>query len=122
MKRKFIFNVYPLKLRRQSLRSKATQAEKILWERLRNNKLGFKFFRQYSIEGYVIDFYCPGKRVGIEVEGLVHAKPENKIYDKYRLRYLAAYNIKFMKIKNERIYAEIGNVISEISEVLSSPS
>ena len=122
MKRKLVFNIYPLKARRQDLRSKATQAEKILWERIRNNKLGHKFFRQYSIEGYVIDFYCPEKRLGIEVEGLIHVRSENKIYDKYRLGYLEAYNIRFMRIANEKIYREISNVVKGIKEVLSSPS
>lgn len=104
------------------MRAKSTQAEKILWERLRNSKLGFKFFRQYSVTGYVIDFYCPEKHLAIEIEGLIHNKPENKKYDNYRYRYLEAFSIKFLKFSNEKIYKEIGSVVEIIKSNLRSPS
>jgi len=84
--------------------------------------LGLKFFRQYSVEGYVIDFYCPEKRLGIEVEGAIHSRSDNKTYDRYRFKYLEAFNIIFLKFSNERVFNEIGNVVEEIKKMLSSPS
>lgn len=122
MWRKFIFNINPLKPRRQSLREKSTQAEKILWERLRRNNLGFKFFRQYSVEGYVMDFYCPDKRLAVEIEGSIHYLPSTQKYDKYREKYLQAFGIKFLKFTNQEIFIEIGSVISEIKSALHTPS
>jgi len=121
-KRKFIFNISALKPRRQDLRHKSTQSEKILWQRIRNNLLGPKFFRQYSVEGYVLDFYCPEKRLAIEIEGSIHGLKESKIYDSYRYKYLEAFNIKFLKFKNQDIFLRIGSVIDEIKSALSSPS
>ena len=122
MMRKLVFNIKPLKPRRQSLRSKSTPAEKILWERLRRNSLGFKFFRQYSIEGYVTDFYCPDKHLAIEVEGSIHNLPSSKKYDRYRERYLQAFNIKILKFTNTEIFTHIRDVIKEVKSTLHTPS
>ncbi|MCJ7552343.1 MAG: endonuclease domain-containing protein [Ignavibacteriaceae bacterium] len=45
---------------RRHLRKEQTYCEKIVWMFLRNRQmLGYKFRRQYSIDKYVIDFYCP---------------------------------------------------------------
>lgn len=118
MKRKLVFNIHPLKLRRQSLRQKSTQAEKMLWERLRKENLGFKFFRQYSVEGYVVDFYCPDKRLAIEIEGSIHNLPDIRKYDDYRFKYLTAYNIKIVRFSNQEIYTRISYVITTIEAIL----
>jgi len=56
-----IFNVIKLKDRRISLRNNQTPHEVLLWARLRREQLGFKFRRQHSIGGYIVDFYCPEK-------------------------------------------------------------
>ena len=59
--------------RRKELRNNMTKAEKILWEYLKNKKLeGYKFRRQYSVDSFIIDFYCPKVKLGIEVDGEVH--------------------------------------------------
>ena len=122
MPRSFLFNVTNLKPRRQSLRGKSTQAEKILWERLRKENLGYKFFRQSSLEGYVMDFYCPVKRLAIEIEGSIHHRSDVNRYDTYRFRYLQAFNIKILKFSNQDIYTQIGKVLKTIRLNLRSPS
>lgn len=65
--------------------------ERLLWERLRNNKLGVKFRRQFSIMGYVVDFYCPKYRLIVELLGGVHKQNESIKYDNYRKRYLESF-------------------------------
>ena len=104
------------------MRQKSTQAEKMLWERLRRGNLGLKFFRQYSVEGYVMDFYCPIKRIAIEIEGSIHHLPNIHKYDEYRFRYIKAYNIKIIKFTNQEIFSHIGNVVNAIKSELSTPS
>ena len=108
-----------MKLRRQKLRASSTLAERLMWTRLRNSQLGYKFFRQYSIEGYVIDFYCPKRRLGIELEGHIHDVVSVKAYDKYRKRYLEAYGIKLLIFTNEEIMANIKNVLNRLEVSLS---
>ena len=70
--KKRVYHLTELKDRRRDLRKKSTEAEKLLWGRLRNSKLGVKFRRQFSVMGYVVDFYCPQHRLAIELLGSVH--------------------------------------------------
>jgi len=116
--RKFIFNHPALKPRRQELRSKLTESEKIIWHNIRNNKLGHKFLRQYSIEGYVVDFYCPEKRLAIELDGGYHNAKQSKIYDNYRQKLIEAYNISFVHFTNEEINKGKKLVLAKISALL----
>lgn len=107
------FNKTLLKPRRRLLRHDSTPAEKLLWTELRNKKLGHRFIRQYSVDGYVLDFYCPKAKLGIEVEGGIHER--TKTYDTYRERYLREFNIKILKFKNEKVVSNIGEVLKLIS-------
>jgi len=54
----------------RELRRNLTDAEKKLWRLLRNRPLvGVKFRRQFSIGSYIIDFYSPEYKLGIEADG-----------------------------------------------------
>ena len=75
------YNKKALKERRRELRQNSTPAEKILWKLLRDSKLGAKFRRQYSVGGYVLDFYCPKLKIAIELLGSVHLSKSAKLYD-----------------------------------------
>jgi very-short-patch-repair endonuclease len=88
--------------------------EKILWKKLRENQLGEKFIRQYSLDNYVVDFYCPKKKLAIEIEGKIHLKPENVSYDKYRFRYIEAFGIKIIRFSNEEVFNNIQKVLDTI--------
>jgi very-short-patch-repair endonuclease len=55
--------------RARDLRRNATDAEKMLWLRLRNGQLGFKFRRQCPIGPYIADFCCKERKLIIELDG-----------------------------------------------------
>jgi very-short-patch-repair endonuclease len=56
---------------------------------VRNRKiLNFKFFRQYSVNKYILDFYCPAIRLCLEIDGGQHSEVKDKDYDKIRTAYL----------------------------------
>ena len=83
------YNKTEMKERRRQLRKEQTFCEKILWQYLRNRSLkGVKFRRQYSIDNYVIDFYCPKIKLAIELDGNIHELPEQRDYDAKRQKYL----------------------------------
>ncbi|QZA82787.1 DUF559 domain-containing protein [Deefgea piscis] len=44
----------------RALRHEATDAEKLLWQYLRAEQMGFKFRRQQPIGIYIVDFVCFG--------------------------------------------------------------
>jgi len=57
------------------LRVNQTDAESVLWNRIRNRKIdGHKFVRQEPIAGYVCDFVCREQRLVIEVDGGQHSE------------------------------------------------
>lgn len=114
-----VYHLTELKDRRRDLRRKSTTAERLLWEKLRNGRLGVKFRRQYSVRGYVIDFYCPKTRLGIELEGGVHKKKEVIVYDVYRERYLESFNVRIVKLDNEEVLKQTEEVIEKIKNRLT---
>ena len=70
--------------RRRELRANASIAEHILWNQLRQKRLGFKFRRQHSIGEYIVDFYCHEAKLVVEVDGAQHGTKEAMDYDKRR--------------------------------------
>src|SRR5258707_15243534 len=57
------------------LRHDQTDAERVLWFRLRDRRLdGWKFRRQVPIDRYVVDFICADARVIVELDGGQHAE------------------------------------------------
>ena len=56
--------------RARHLRREQSPPEGVLWSRLRDRAVGFKFRRQHPIAGYVLDFHCDEARLGVEVDGI----------------------------------------------------
>ena len=114
---KFIRNNPTLKQRRRNLRRDQTNAEKILWQRLRNRQLcGMKFFRQFSVGPYVLDFHCPKSNLAIELDGGQHAEDEKREYDKYRSEYLKSHGIEVVRFWNNEVMMNIDGVLIRITE------
>lgn len=121
--RKRIYHLTELKQRRRDLRQRSTEAEKLLWERLRNNQLGVKFRRQFSVRGYVVDFYCSEYRLVIELLGSIHKNASNRKYDSYRRRYLESFGMHIVEFWNGEVERNIEGVIAKIqSRLTPSPS
>lgn len=117
------FNHPKLQERRRSLRLHQTEFEMILWKRLRKKQLlGFRFLRQFSIGPYILDFYCPDKKMGIELDGGQHAQEDAKAYDANRDFFLRTYNIKMLRFWNSEIGQNIEGVLEKIVSELSNPS
>ena len=106
--------------KRRSLRTNMTYCEKIVWMHLRKRQLGYRFLRQYSVDSFVVDFCCPELKLAIELDGDVHEIPEQKKYDKARQKYLEAFGIKFIRIKNEKFLGNPNKAFNRIEEKISS--
>lgn len=125
MDNKFLYNNKSLKDRRKELRNNQTKAELLLWQKLRRSRItGYKFVRQYSVGPYILDFYCPKLRLGIELDGDYHNDPEAILYDKDRENYLKSVNIKIIRFWNSEVLQNITSVVQKITAVatqLASP-
>jgi very-short-patch-repair endonuclease len=104
-----------LRIRARELRQPLTQAEQVLWERLRNFQLGgFKFRRQHPIGAFIVDFYCAQVRLVIEIDGSSHL--DQKDYDDYRTGWLELNGFRVIRFTNSEVGEEIETVLEVIGE------
>jgi len=113
---KKISNISLLRENRKALRRDSTPQEIILWSRLRNKQLGYKFRRQHSFDNYIVDFYCPKKNLIVEVDGSQHI--DQKEYDAERTRYFKTRGLRVVRFWNSEINNNIQGVVMRIMELL----
>ena len=109
--------------KRRKLRQHQTNAEELVWSFIRNRQiLGYKFRRQYSVDHFVIDFYCSDLKLAIEIDGGSHINPEQQKKDISRQKYLEAFDIKFVRIKDEELFGNPNKAFSKIENAIKSIS
>ncbi|UKT64050.1 endonuclease domain-containing protein [Pedobacter mucosus] len=109
-----IHNVEFLKESRKDLRNNLTPAEATLWRYLQHSKLGGrKFRRQHSVNNYILDFYCPAEKLGIELDGNIHNGFASDEYDKERTENLNKLGIRIIRFENKDVFHE-ENILEEI--------
>ena len=102
----------------RSMRKNPTETEALLWEKLKNRRLNkLKFRRQQHLEGFILDFYCHEARLGVEVDGKIHADKEQKEYDEQRTQYLNEFGIEIIRFSNEVVINKMEEVLNRIKEV-----
>lgn len=104
----------------KKLRNTVTDAEKLLWEHLKEKKLGVKFRRQHPISSFIADFYCHEKKLIIELDGSIHNIKEIFENDLERQAAIEAFGIKVIRFKNEEIYKNIDIVLNKINKAMQA--
>ena len=112
-----IYNLNKYKPLRKKLRNESTEEEIILWAQLKNSQLGFKFRRQMSFGKYIVDFYCPSKKLVIEIDGSQHLQ-DNLDYDNKRTKYLNSLGLKVLRVWNNDICYNLAGVLEEVKHCL----
>lgn len=88
--------------RAQELRKNATPEERHLWyDFLKDHPTPFR--RQYVIESYIVDFYCPSAKLAIELDGVQHGTDAALEYDKERSAFLQSFGIDVLRFQNSEI-------------------
>ena len=100
-------------------RKNPTEAETILWEQIRNRNLKTKFFRQYIIADYIVDFVSLEAKLIIEVDGAYHSEYEQQQYDEGRTERLESIGFKVIRFTNNEIILQTDQVIDTIKNVLN---
>lgn len=104
----------------RNLRNNMTEAEKLLWSRLRNKQiLGLQFYRQKPILNYIVDFYCPAVNLAIECDGNQHFTEEGLETDRIRDEALRELNLRVLRFSNLQIMNQLEEVISVIFKYCS---
>ena len=87
-------------------------SEVLLWQELKQNKMGVRFKRQKPIGNYIADFYCEEKKLVIEIDGWSH---DNKYeYDQERDRYMKSLGIYVLRINDIDVKRDMSNILTWI--------
>ena len=95
----------------RKLRQEQTDAEKLIWQLLRN--------RQHPINNYILDFYCHEHKLAIEIDGSQHMTAEGKIKADQRSQHLLKQGVRVIRFDNRQVLVETERVLSEIYAALT---
>jgi very-short-patch-repair endonuclease len=107
---------------RRALRSALTPAEAALWRALQRSALrGKKFRRQHGIGPYIVDFYCAGEKLIVELEGAAHDSEPAASRDQIRESFLRARGFNVIRIENRHVRENLEGVLEYISQHFRAP-
>jgi very-short-patch-repair endonuclease len=99
----------------KKLRANTTPHERILWRALKQIPLeGSHFRRQAPIGPYVVDFFCPARRLIIELDGGHHNSDDEAKRDIKRQRWLEQEGYRVIRFWNSEISADLNAVLERI--------
>ena len=99
----------------RNLRSNMTDAEQLLWSKLRRKQLlGLQFYRQKPLANYIVDFYCPAANLVIELDGSQHFEADHQARDAERDRVLESLGIVVLRFDNRQVLTELDAVMSVV--------
>jgi very-short-patch-repair endonuclease len=99
----------------RSMRKAMTDAELKLWNALRAHRLmGLGFRRQLPIDGYIVDFACPEKKLIVEVDGSQHGDDNLAIADQVRSKRLEEDGWTVLRFWNDDVVRDIDSVCQHI--------
>jgi len=104
-----------LKKASQKLRGSMTDAERMLWSKLKGKQLkGLQFYRQKIIGNYIVDFYCAKASLVIEVDGGQHYTEAGRTADAERDRYLQSLGLRVLRYSDTDVLTNITGVVESI--------
>lgn len=102
------------------MRRDLTDAEKQLWQRLRDQQIdGYKFRRQQPIGRYIADFVCFEKKLVIEVDGGQHA--DHALADSRRTIWLEGQGFRVLRLWNHDVLGNLAGAVEAIQQALETP-
>ena len=99
---------------RRSLRQSQTKAERFLWFALRNKRTGYKFYRQFSILNFIVDFCCPKLKIIVELDGGYHEFDGVYEDDMSRQKRIELLGFKVVRYTNLQVYKYLESVWQDI--------
>jgi very-short-patch-repair endonuclease len=98
-----------------TLRKQMTNAETILWSRLRRGALGgHRFRKQHPIGPYIADFACVAANLVVEVDGDTHGADAAVAYDRRRDAYMKEQGWRVLRVSNEDVFKRLDDVLDGI--------
>lgn len=105
----------------RKLRTNMTDAERLIWSKIRRKQIhGVQFYRQKNIGPYIVDFYCPAAKLIVEIDGGQHYEDEGMKKDETRDQYLEKQGLMDLRFSNLDVLKNIDAVVERICEYLKS--
>lgn len=103
----------------KELRSNMTDAERLLWSKLRRKQIcGVQFYRQKPLEPFVVDFYAPKPGIVIELDDGQHYEEKHTVKDKNRDDYLNKMDLKVLRFNNLEVLQSTRAVLESIYDTV----
>jgi very-short-patch-repair endonuclease len=97
----------------RALRKDQTDAEKIMWSRIRNRRMAGRKFRRQQVAGpYIADFVCLEPKLVIELDGGQHL--ERREEDLKRTEYLESLGYMVLRFWNHEVLGDLDAVLEAI--------
>jgi len=98
------------------LRRSMTEAELLLWSRLRRKQIcAVSFNRQKPLGRYIADFYCHSAKLVIELDGGQHYLEEGLEADRQRDAFMKKHGLMVLRFSNEDVLNNIQGVMETIA-------
>ena len=101
-------------------RANPTEAERVLWNALKANAIGYKFRRQHIIQDFIVDFYCNEAKLTVELDGGYHNTQKQLLSDEQRTEKLQKLGYTELRFTNDQVLADIEGVLSSIKGACDS--
>jgi very-short-patch-repair endonuclease len=107
------------RVRARALRDASTDAERLLWSRLRDRRLGgYKFRRQHPVGPFFADLACIEAKLIVELDGGQHLDEEAEGADQRRTDALSKHGFHVVRFSNRDMLARTESVMSAILDWL----
>ena len=99
------------------MRKQSTDAERVLWSKLRDRgMMNCKFRRQFPTGRYIVDFACRKHNLIIEIDGGHHADQQG--YDAVRTEWLQSHGFEVLRYWNNDVLTQLDSVLESIGNAL----
>lgn len=104
----------------RKLRNNSTKAEIKLWNYLKGKQLkGYDFHRQKPVGNHIVDFFCNGLMLAIEIDGYTHSFEETFEKDAIKSQKLSDIGIKILRFSDEEVMNNIEGVLKCIENFIT---
>ena len=100
----------------RALRRTMSLPEVLLWQELRKRPAGLRFRRQHPAGVYVLDFFCPARKLVIEVDGDAHDYGDRPERDRLRDAWLVSQGVRVIRVRAIDVLHSLEAVLSHIVE------
>ena len=107
----------------RNLRSNMTDAEQLVWTKVRRKQISdCQFYRQKNIGNYIVDFYCPKAKLILEIDGGQHYENDGIKKDLERDQYFQRLGFTVLRFSDIDVLKNINGVVERIQEHLKLSS